>query len=93
MDDSKLRPCDLINLKVRDISSTSVVQSRKIIEQQKTHNEVRLENSQKLLVETNMPIAQLGYESSFPNPSYFTQQFHSFFDEMPSGFIKNHQII
>ena len=55
--------------------------------------EVRLENAQKLLVETNMPIAQVGYESGFPNPSYFTQQFRYFFDELPSDFRKNHQII
>jgi AraC-like DNA-binding protein len=56
-------------------------------------NEVRLENAQKLLVETNMPIAQVGYESGFPNPSYFTQQFRSFFDELPSDFRKNYKII
>jgi integrase len=41
--DSKLRSCDLINLKVRDISSASLVQSRAIIEQQKTHKEVQFE--------------------------------------------------
>ncbi|WP_026301403.1 AraC family transcriptional regulator [Colwellia piezophila] len=56
-------------------------------------NEVRLENAQKLLVETNMPIAQVGYESGFPNPSYFTQQFRVFFDELPSDFRKNYQIL
>ncbi len=56
-------------------------------------NEVRLESAQKLLVESNLPIAQVGYESGFPNPSYFTQQFRSFFDELPSDFRKNYQII
>jgi hypothetical protein len=38
--DSKLRSCDLLNLKVRDISSASLIhQSRAMIEQQKTHKE------------------------------------------------------
>jgi integrase len=41
--DSKLRACDLLNLKVRDISSASLVQSRAMIEQQKTHKEVQFE--------------------------------------------------
>ena len=41
--DSKLRSCDLISLRVRDISSSSLVQSRAMIEQQKTHREVQFE--------------------------------------------------
>lgn len=41
--DSKLRSCDLISLKVRDISSSSLIQSRAMIEQQKTHKEVQFE--------------------------------------------------
>lgn len=41
--DSKLRSCDLISLKVRDISSASLIQSRAMIEQQKTHREVQFE--------------------------------------------------
>lgn len=41
--DSKLRSCDLISLRVRDISSASLVQSRAMIEQQKTHKEVQFE--------------------------------------------------
>lgn len=41
--DSKLRSCDLISLKVRDISSTSLIQSRAMIEQQKNHKEVQFE--------------------------------------------------
>ena len=56
-------------------------------------SEVRLENAQKLLVETNIPISQVGDESGFTNPSYFTQQFRSFFDELPSDFRKNYQRI
>jgi len=41
--DSKLRSCDLISLRVCDISSASLVQSRAMIEQQKTHKEVQFE--------------------------------------------------
>jgi hypothetical protein len=41
--DSKLRSCDIINVKVCDISSASLIQSRAMIEQQKTHREVQLE--------------------------------------------------
>ena len=41
--DSKLRVCDLLSLKLWDISSASLVQSRAMIEQQKTHKEVQFE--------------------------------------------------
>ncbi len=41
--DSKLRSCDLITLKVRDIASSGLIQSRAMIEQQKTHREVQFE--------------------------------------------------
>ncbi len=41
--DSKRRSCDLISLKVSDISSVSLVQSRAMIEQQKTHKDVQFE--------------------------------------------------
>lgn len=54
-------------------------------------NEVRLEHAQRLLVETNKPISQVGDECGFPNPSYFTQQFRAFFEELPSEFRKNYR--
>jgi len=41
--DSKLRSCDLISLNIRDISATSLIQSRTMIEQQKNHKEVQFE--------------------------------------------------
>jgi integrase len=41
--DSKLRSCDLISLRVRDISAILLVQSRAMIEQQKNHKEVQFE--------------------------------------------------
>ena len=45
--DSKPRYCDLISLKIRYISSSSLVQSRAMIEQQKTHREVQFEITSK----------------------------------------------
>ena len=41
--DSKLRSCDLLNLKVRDISSSGLIQTRAVIEQKKTRSEVQFE--------------------------------------------------
>ena len=41
--DSKLRACDLTKLKVRDVAHGSLISSRAIIMQQKTHNPVQFE--------------------------------------------------
>ncbi|MCP5273944.1 MAG: tyrosine-type recombinase/integrase [Burkholderiales bacterium] len=41
--DSKLRACDLVKLKVRDVSQGKQILSRVIIEQQKTHQPVQFE--------------------------------------------------
>ena len=41
--DSKLRACDLVNLRVRDIAHGSGIQSRAMIMQQKTQTPVRFE--------------------------------------------------
>lgn len=54
-------------------------------------NEIRLENSRKLLVETNIPIAQVGDESGFMDHSYFSKQFKLFFGELPSEFRENYR--
>jgi len=56
-------------------------------------NEVRLENAQKLLVETNIPISQVSDAVGFSDHSYFSKQFRSFFDELPSDFRNNYQKI
>lgn len=45
--DSKLRACDLIKLKVRDIAHGSTIQSRAILIQQKTQKPVQFELTQK----------------------------------------------
>jgi len=64
--DSKLRSCDLISLKVRDISSSSLVQSRAMIEQQKTHREVQFEITQK----TQQCLSQWIYLKSLSSPDF-----------------------
>jgi len=47
-------------------------------------NEVRLENARRLLVETNLPIADIANETGFSDHSYFSQQFKRFFGDLPS---------
>lgn len=47
-------------------------------------NETRLENARKLLVETNIPISQVGDETGFTDHSYFSRQFKLFFGDLPS---------
>ena len=41
--DSKLRSCDLVKIRVRDISHGATIASRAMIMQQKTHQAVRFE--------------------------------------------------
>ncbi len=53
-------------------------------------NEVRLENARKLLVETNLPISQVGDETGFGDHSYFSKQFKLFFGQLPSDFRCNY---
>jgi len=53
-------------------------------------NEIRLENARKLLIETTMPISQVGDETGFGDHSYFSKQFRLFFGELPSDFRNNY---
>jgi len=53
-------------------------------------NEVRLENARRLLIESNMPISQVGDKVGFTDHSYFSKQFRLLFGELPSEFRKNH---
>ena len=64
--DSKLRSCDLISLRVRDISSASLVQSRAMIEQQKTHKEVQFEITPK----TQQCLSQWIYQKNLTSSDY-----------------------
>ena len=54
-------------------------------------NEIRLENARRLLVETNIPISQVGEETGFSEHSYFSKQFRLFFGELPSEFRSNYR--
>ncbi|WP_286262768.1 AraC family transcriptional regulator [Thalassotalea atypica] len=54
-------------------------------------NEIRLENARKLLVETNIPIAQIGDDTGFNGHSYFSKQFRLFFGELPSAYRQNYR--
>lgn len=47
-------------------------------------NHLRLEHSRKLLIETNMPISEVAFQSGFAEPSYFSRQFKQLFNELPS---------
>ena len=52
-------------------------------------NEVRLENARRLLVETQLPVAQVAYQCGFAEPSYFSKQFRRLFGEIPSELRKS----
>ncbi|CAH8242149.1 Site-specific recombinase, phage integrase family [Vibrio aestuarianus] len=52
--DSKLRSCDLLNLKVRDVYRSGLVLSRTTVRQQKTRREVQFEITPK----TQQPLSQ-----------------------------------
>ncbi|WP_245929396.1 AraC family transcriptional regulator [Agarilytica rhodophyticola] len=47
-------------------------------------NEVRLENSRRLIVDTSLTISEIAYRSGFSDHSYFSRQFKALFDELPS---------
>lgn len=47
-------------------------------------NEFRLEQARKLLLETQLPIAEVAYATGFTDHSYFCRQYKKMFDEQPS---------
>jgi PAS domain S-box-containing protein len=47
-------------------------------------NEVRLENARRLLMDTNLPISDIAFQTGFSDHSYFTKQFKLFFGMHPS---------
>ncbi len=47
-------------------------------------NQTRLEHARRLLVETQLPISEVAYQSGFIEHSYFSKQFRLLFDEQPS---------
>ena len=54
-------------------------------------NEVRLENARRLLVETNLSIAEIANQSGFTDHSYFSRKFSHLFGQLPSVFRLNYR--
>jgi len=52
--------------------------------------DVRLENARRLLIETNLPIAEIAYESGFKDASYFSRRFKRKFSSLPRSFRNEH---
>lgn len=48
----------------------------------------RLRKAQKLMLTTDLTIAQICYETGFSSPSYFTKCFKEYYNELPSDYIK-----
>ena len=48
-------------------------------------NKVRLENSRRLLIESDLPIAMVAHTVGFTDHSYFSRQFKRMFGELPSA--------
>lgn len=68
--DSKLRGCDLVNLRVRDIAHGTCISPRAIVMQQKTHRPVQFEITEQTrnAIEDWIQLAQLRSEDSlFPS--------------------------
>lgn len=69
--DSKLRSCDLLSLKVRDVSRSGTVLSRTTIRQQKTHREVQFEIPPK----TQQALSQWIFTNHLEMADYIALQF------------------
>ncbi|WP_323847138.1 AraC family transcriptional regulator [Microbulbifer magnicolonia] len=48
--------------------------------------EIRLENSRRMLVETQMPISEIAYQSGFSSHSYFSRHFGKMFGQLPASY-------
>lgn len=46
--------------------------------------EIRLENSRRMLVETQMPISEIAHLTGFPSHSYFSRHFKQMFGQLPA---------
>ncbi|WP_282175302.1 tyrosine-type recombinase/integrase [Vibrio diabolicus] len=69
--DCKLRSCDLLRMKVRDISSGGVIQNRVLYQQSKTEREVQFEITSRTAQSLTQYLMQSGLSSSsyiFPSP-------------------------
>ncbi|HCI95013.1 MULTISPECIES: tyrosine-type recombinase/integrase [Enterobacterales] len=69
--DCKLRSCDLLRMKVRDISSGGVIQNRVLYQQSKTEREVQFEITSRTAQSLTQWLMQSGLSASdyiFPSP-------------------------
>ncbi|MDP5210767.1 helix-turn-helix domain-containing protein [Microbulbifer sp. 2205BS26-8] len=48
--------------------------------------EIRLENSRRMLVETQMPVSEIAYSSGFASHSYFSRHFKAMFGFLPANY-------
>lgn len=72
--DCKLRSCDLLRMKVRDISSGDVIQNRVLYKQSKTEREVQFEITSRTAQSLTQWLMQSGLSQSdyiFPSPRKF----------------------
>ena len=67
--DSKLRACDLVKLRVRDVSHGGRVSARAIVMQQKTHRPVQFEIAEVTLHAVSAAIATINFVSTDPSKS------------------------
>jgi len=99
------RPVDFIrenyhrNLTVKEIAQLSHLSISALERRFKKHlgltpkqfiNQIRLENARRLLIETQLPIAQIAHETGFADNSYFTRQFMKYFEELPTTLRKQY---
>ncbi|SES65016.1 AraC family transcriptional regulator [Thalassotalea agarivorans] len=52
-------------------------------------NEVRLDHARRLLIESQLPIADIAFQCGFSEPSYFSKQFFKMFGEQPLQYRKS----
>lgn len=69
--DSKLRGCDLVKLKVRDVAHGDQISKRAMVMQQKTHQPVQFEITEQTRNAVSEWISQVGYA-----PRTFLGLFH-----------------
>lgn len=49
---------------------------------------IRLKASEQLLINSEKSISEIGYETGFSSPSYFTKCFKEYFNESPTEYMK-----
>lgn len=49
---------------------------------------IRLKASEKMLIQTDLSISEIAFQTGFSSPSYFTKCFKEYFNESPSEFLK-----